>query len=242
MQADPDFTIIDRRFLAYFDGASFVNIYSDLQKKPLTLFHFSGHANDQSLYLEDGSKQKNQLCKFIEINTVKIAFLNACNTAGLVKDILNTTSVRAVIATNRKVKDESAKNIAISFYKAFIGKKQSLREAFNSMFLDYGQFALKPNAIAINRETGFDDDVNTLDTKNDLAWGLYYLDESALDLTIDLLTGDIESDRDLLESKKEDLEIKIEKLTDELIEVEREMKKENTDFVKNRPGTYDRLL
>src|SRR5688572_27284959 len=171
--ADPNNSIIDRRFLPYLDSTRLANIYFDLEKRPLTFFHFSGHANHHSFLTHDGSKMVNQLCKFFQINTVKIAFLNACNTAGLVKDILNTTSVRAVIATNRKVNDELAKEIAIAFYKAFIGNKSTLREAFNYIDGLHDEYALNHNAIPVNRETGFDDDVNTIDSAK-WAWELYY--------------------------------------------------------------------
>lgn len=110
---------------------------SDLRRKMadpaftehLAVFHFSGHAHEDALLLEDVEGQGDGLaCLLGQCSSLQLVFLNGCATAGHFER-LKKQGVRAVIGTRRKVFDEVARDFSVAFYQA-LANKHTLQRAF----------------------------------------------------------------------------------------------------------------
>lgn len=87
-------------------------------KDHLMIFHYSGHAGDNELELDEGDAKAGGLVSFLgNCPKLKLVVLNGCSTKGQVRRLLEG-GVPAVIATHAPVQDSSAKQFAISFYNA----------------------------------------------------------------------------------------------------------------------------
>ncbi|MBK7337849.1 MAG: CHAT domain-containing protein [Saprospirales bacterium] len=111
---------------------------------------------------------------------LKLVFLNGCSSKAQV-EVLFEHGVKAVIATNSRVKDNKSRIFAEYFYKAFATGK-TIREAFDSAvsFLK-NQY---PDVDITYRGIGFQEE------KAEFPWGLYANDLSVLRLSIDQLSGE----------------------------------------------------
>ena len=141
----------------------------------VVIFHFSGHSNGDELILDalEGGKiplPKQSLASIlISEKNLKLVVLNACQTEGQVP-WLHDNGVPLVIATSDKVLDEEARAFAETFYDSLL-KNHTVKEAY-----------LKAETvIRDNKETGrIYRDVIPGNATEELAWGLYYRDEKAL--------------------------------------------------------------
>ncbi|HEX2532698.1 MAG TPA: CHAT domain-containing protein, partial [Chitinophagaceae bacterium] len=99
----------------------------------LTLFHYSGHAGRDSLFLVDAPVNAAgiafQLKESARRGVLKLVVLNGCSTAGQVKKLLEA-GVPSVIATNAPVGDKSATEFAIRFYHNICLRRMTILEAF----------------------------------------------------------------------------------------------------------------
>lgn len=95
----------------------------------LTLFHYSGHANDHLFQLQNGNYGIDQLLALLSGKKPNLVFLNGCSTYGYV-DALLEHGVKAVIATTQEVKDISAREFAKEFYNS-LALNKTLGVAFD---------------------------------------------------------------------------------------------------------------
>ena len=103
-------------------------------EEQISIFHFSGHAGNDSLKFE-GERGRNRdafslgLAKAIgKAGGVRLAFLNGCSTQGQVADF-HQAHIPVVIATTHPVKDAIAREFAEHFYRYLVAGK-TIRQAF----------------------------------------------------------------------------------------------------------------
>ncbi len=148
-------------------------------KDRMLIFHFAGHAGSNLLGLEDLQADAAALAPLFEEqrDTLKLVFLNGCATRGQVARLLQL-GIRAVIATNRPVEDQSALFFAETFYAALAEGQYTLKEAFA-----HARAALATRfQKAANQFRGID--TSGKDGGEDFAWGLYATQEDDLDWKI----------------------------------------------------------
>ncbi|MGK0364205.1 MAG: hypothetical protein ACI85O_001262 [Saprospiraceae bacterium] len=84
----------------------------------IKVFHYSGHANDFGLLLNE-KKGSTNLSSWLNGQTdLRLIFLNACSTLPQIKEFSGTNQC-TFIATTNKVKDSAAHDFSIGFYEAF---------------------------------------------------------------------------------------------------------------------------
>lgn len=137
----------------------------------LLLFHFAGHAGDNSLDLNLENGKNKAFSKGLsglinKTNPPKIIFLNGCATyehVGHFKD----AGIPIILATSEKVDDNLATDFAISFY-THLANNYSVGQSFNK-----AKSAIETvnNKIQIShRSLDFKDTYTTDECK----WGIYY--------------------------------------------------------------------
>ncbi len=96
----------------------------------MAVFHYAGHADGEHLNLEGQSAGMQQLAQLIaeQKETLRLAFLNGCATAGQVQ-YLHRLGIPVVIATRCSVQDPEAQAFASRFYAA-LANHYSLEGAF----------------------------------------------------------------------------------------------------------------
>ncbi|MDW3647756.1 MAG: CHAT domain-containing protein [Bacteroidia bacterium] len=106
-------------------------------KGQISIFHFSGHSDGESLQLEGSDKemlQGNDLISILkeEVQSapkLKLVFLNACNSDGIL-EALKAIKVPAVILTDEAIPDRQAKQFSIALYRS-LASGNTLETAFN---------------------------------------------------------------------------------------------------------------
>lgn len=150
-----------------------INKYLYKYKDNLTLFLFSGHANDQALLLRDQDANAKgvayQLGEAARRGNLKLVILNGCSTAGQVNDLLEA-GVPAVVATSAPVGDSSATAFSIRFFQGLIDRRLNLERAFEE--------ALGPAQTATDRDLQISSVPRSIGfkqtaKKNEPIWGLY---------------------------------------------------------------------
>lgn len=97
---------------------------------PMTLFHYGGHADSESLILDGQTAFATGVARQLaQQKSLKLVFLNGCSTYAQVQFLLQW-GIPAVIATSVPVNDSIATKFAISFYTA-IANNQTIKEAFD---------------------------------------------------------------------------------------------------------------
>lgn len=146
-------------------------------QKQLSILHYGGHANGQSLHLEDAIFNGKTLADLVKIKTnnpqsspLVLVFLNGCATQGQVAALLQA-GARCVIATQTKVGDSTATEFAVQYYRALVQGK-TLQEAFDTAkaFIQ-NQYPKQPIRWSISND-------HTQSSHNELAWGLYTNNEA----------------------------------------------------------------
>lgn len=142
----------------------------------ITVFHYGGHSSSKGLDLPDGLLSPKQLTALLSQETnLKLVFLNACTNVAFVKALFQK-HVPLVIATTAPISDNRASQFAKQFY-AGLASGRTIKGAFEvaaayvnreekEVLIDYRGLAL------LNK----DDD--------ELEWGLYAKDETALEWRI----------------------------------------------------------
>ena len=146
----------------------------------IAIFHYGGHAGSTQLRLGDGDAQSQGLAKLMGLQeNLQLVFLNGCSTKGQVKQLLKN-NVKAVIATSVKINDKAAVIFADQFY-SFLANGSTIKEAFHAT---EAYFQAKDSLCGIEiagcRNLVFEDD----DEEEELSWGLYYEEESAINWRI----------------------------------------------------------
>ncbi|AEE54532.1 tetratricopeptide repeat protein [Haliscomenobacter hydrossis] len=95
----------------------------------ISIFHFGGHADSDSLAAEDGSIFVEGLADQLAIQSqLKLVFLNGCQTQAQVQHFFRQ-GIPIVLATTCSIADGEASHFAAQFYLAIAGR-HSIRDAF----------------------------------------------------------------------------------------------------------------
>ncbi|MCB0582487.1 MAG: hypothetical protein KDD10_24625 [Phaeodactylibacter sp.] len=159
-------------------------------KDVITVFHYAGHA--KSLYFElresqgqGGDYGIEQLSSLLTGSRLKLVFLNGCSTKGMVREVFDKTTARAVIATSVDIGDDLASKFAKKFYEAFIGGLYSgntLQEAFDAAVLHLGKKAEGIKRGSLSLEDIEMEEDSALEAP--CPWGLFNKDEEILNWKI----------------------------------------------------------
>jgi hypothetical protein len=159
-----------------------VNRFLSEHKEELTLFHYSGHAGEQFLLLNDAVANANgiayQIAQSASNGILKLVVLNGCSTARQVK-ILLELEVPVVIATNAPIGDKSARIFSIRFYGNMASKGMTIREAFEDA-LAAAQVAT-PTDLGVGTAAQRDISGFAEEELDKPLWGLFYKAEEAID-------------------------------------------------------------
>ena len=137
-------------------------------RNELVVFHYSGHAGEDVLLLEDDKANAQGIATLLDqCPKLKLVILNGCATAGQVKRLHQLQSKPVVIATNAPVGDETATTFSINFYRAFSDQFTTLENAFN-----LGMGAAQTIAgtdLSPKKDVGFMGEVE----ESEASWGLF---------------------------------------------------------------------
>lgn len=182
-----ELSIFQRNGWGYYHSSSSSaarHLIEDLQLYPrqISIFHFSGHADGESLQLESQKKEQQELhqnnllsiLKEEAQNNLKLVFLNACETKGMLEG-LQELNVPAVILTDAVISDRQAKEFSLAFYRSLLNGS-SLETAFsyaktliNSSASDSRVFRAINLSYLKNKKVG-----------DEIPWGLHVQDDSVL--------------------------------------------------------------
>lgn len=166
-------------------------------KDQLVIFHYGGHADPQSLRLQDGAGYIEGLSAMLgDQKKLKLVFLNGCATQDQVEFLLHQ-KVKAVIATRVEIGDQSAYDFSKAFYESF-AKGNSLKECYEHA-CDFLAFKYKHqlNYQINKRSMGLDLDLEEL--KEDAKWSLFYNDPAVLSYRgVGVETDKIQADSQLI--------------------------------------------
>jgi hypothetical protein len=111
-----------------------INQYLGKFQDQIALFHYSGHADEGHLLLDDENANAkgiaHQLGTSAKNGKLQVVILNGCSTGGQVQALLDA-GVPAVVATSAPVGDASATEFAIRFYQGLSEYHKTLQEAFD---------------------------------------------------------------------------------------------------------------
>ncbi|MEO0471788.1 MAG: protein kinase, partial [Bacteroidota bacterium] len=159
----------------------------DWYQNRISIFHYGGHADENELWLEDGTGGNRPffsigLARFLGAqDRLKLVFLNGCATLDHMK-LLQETKVAAVIATSRKINDQQATDFARVFYRG-LASGATLQEAYEeAVAMQLGHHG--PSGIAADSGTRsiFWEETEE-DQKADVPWKLYLKDGVGVDHT-----------------------------------------------------------
>ncbi len=147
----------------------------------IAIFHYAGHAGEQSLLFTDqaanGQGLAYQLKPSAESGALKLVILNGCSTGAQVAQLLEL-GVPAVIATSAAVNDLSARIFGVEFFKGICVKRMSIRQAFEAA-LAAAQLA---SAVPLGVDAPPSRDLNLPGkTSREPFWGLFFNNAAAVD-------------------------------------------------------------
>lgn len=145
----------------------------------LTIFHYAGHANGNSLKFKDQEVRGEGLAKVLgnHKNSLKLVFLNGCSTSRQVEDLLKN-GVPAVIATSTAVHDGWAAEFAGFFYEKLISEstiKQAFQYATKELFLKHDLKNPSIEGIDISRGMKLNDSSYK---QKESFWGLFFNEQN----------------------------------------------------------------
>lgn len=150
------------------------------------IFHYGGHSDSEFLSLSEMPARTEQLAVIMgQQQYLKLVFLNGCANYEQVQ-VLSKHGVPVIIATHAEINDDLSCHLAEQFYVALAAGK-TIRQAFAAA-ASYLQL-LKP---------GFEVRYRSLEHRHaeqdTFPWGIYAVDEAALDWHIGLVDGFKEED------------------------------------------------
>lgn len=145
----------------------------------LHIFHYGGHADQQSLQLErevgvvQTANVRGLAGLLGSLTSLKLVFLNGCATTGQVKLLLKS-GVPAVIATRVPIRDDEAQRFSGQFYQA-MAAGNTIREAFRraKAFVETSRQDIDFRETAAGRGI----DLGALQPEEQIPWGLYFRPE-----------------------------------------------------------------
>ena len=137
------------------------NINEALQKyrDNLAIFHYSGHAGNDKLLVNDeimyAKGIADQLKYSVNKKVLKMVVLNGCSTAGQV-EALEKIGVPIIVSTSAKVKDKSAKEFSIYFWRNLLAG-MTVKNAFEQSLEPANVFTAIDTTGALVRAIGLDE-------------------------------------------------------------------------------------
>lgn len=196
----------------------FFSIFNKIGPK-ITILHYSGHAENFSMELDDDKLTIQKLVNTISNwNNLQLVFLNGCSTAEMV-DMLLEAGVKAVIATSEAIDDNKACDFSTLFYEKFSIKNKSLKVAFRQTVNELKNYEYKEETAFIARSAG--DRADFEEILEELPWALYYREEDKSILDWELIHTATTLDVDTITLKKI-----------ETVKKEIKTEKENIGFLK----------
>lgn len=161
------------------DPKKFIAELRDYQDQ-LVIFHYLGHANEESYLLEGNHllSAKNVSEILSSAKKLRLALLNACNTQAHINYFFSI-GAKAVITTNSSINDSLASEFSKMFYEG-LNSNQRLCEAFKNAKIFLQKEQELPDVIRIypHRRFNIGDSWNT--THNEFPWGLNIQNENDL--------------------------------------------------------------
>lgn len=117
--------------LRYYPETTFELLARDLKslRKRVAVFHFGGHARLENLELNSQPFFLTHIAPLmVRYWKPSLVFLNGCSTFGMA-DVLIKAGVSGVVATERPVGDQAAKDFAVNFYEA-LAENRSVMDSF----------------------------------------------------------------------------------------------------------------
>ena len=184
------------------------NLITKIQKdkRILTVFHYSGHADKTSFWFKNQQVFMKGLAKILGgCENLKLIFLNGCSTIGQVKHILEAHQKVIVIGTFSPVKDDKANIFSISFFEALFEEMKTISEAYE-IAVAHVQSISGESEITFLR-AGRKELENDDDDKGQ--WGIFYnpQGQELLDWTIDAYYK--KQAKEFMKKEKEKLEQKM---------------------------------
>ena len=101
-------------------------------KDDVILFHFSGHAGDRLLYLDDRKLHGVGIAELLgQCPKLRLIVLNGCGTEDQVEVLSKIPSKPIIVSTQANVGDETATEFAIRFYQVLCESQGSVGQAFD---------------------------------------------------------------------------------------------------------------
>lgn len=123
------FRVIHDSFASARKIADTLNRYRD----QLLLFHYSGHANTEALFLEDGPAYGKGIAALLAAcPLLRLVVLNGCATYEQAMVITQLKNRPAAVFTHAPVGDQTATRFSISFYQSLCEANLSVDAAFNA--------------------------------------------------------------------------------------------------------------
>lgn len=142
--------------------AEYLNLYRD----DIVLFHYSGHADGNNLFLDGQEAKTLGLATLLgQCSKLKLVVLNGCSTKGQVQLLLEN-GVPAVIATSSPISDTKATEFSIQFYRSLVNQ-ESIKQAADAA---KGKVLMMDDAMVFHR--GLD----LRGQEKEGQWGLFYKD------------------------------------------------------------------
>lgn len=143
--------------------AEFLILYRD----SISVFLYSGHAEQDALLLEDESASAEGVAQLLgQCPNLKLIILNGCSTAGQVAKLLQLPNNPIVIATSAPVNDFAATQFSTRFFQALSEQFDTIGNAFQA-----GLGAAQLTSQAATRAGR--QQLTTHDPKEPV-WGIYY--------------------------------------------------------------------
>ncbi len=147
----------------------------------IAIFHYAGHAGEQSLLFNDqaanGQGLAFQLKPSADAGNLRLVILNGCSTGAQVDQLL-ALGVPAVIATSAAINDRSARIFGTEFFQNVCNKSMSIRQAFDAA-LAAAQLA---SSAALGVDAPAPRDLNLPGkTPREPFWGLFFNTAAAVD-------------------------------------------------------------
>lgn len=158
-----------------------INLAFSNYREDIAVFHYAGHAGEQSLLFNDQAASGQGLAYLLkpsaDAGNLRLVVLNGCSTGAQVEELLKI-GVPAVIATSAAVNDRSAREFGTEFFKCVCVKGMSIRQAFETA-LAAAQLA---SAVPLGVDAPPSRDLNLPGkTPREPFWGLFFNTAAAVD-------------------------------------------------------------
>ncbi len=105
--------------------------YLTLYRKRIVLFHYSGHADGQGLFLGGEDAKARGIAELLaQCDRLKLVVLNGCSTQAQVQ-LLQEKNIPVVVATSAPIADNKAAEFAIQLYRS-LANQENISEAYDA--------------------------------------------------------------------------------------------------------------